>query len=215
MIVSDQQLLFQNTRFTTSAPDIRHMPADEGIEIAFAGRSNAGKSSALNALTRQKRLAKTSSTPGRTQLINVFNVTDEVRLIDLPGYGFAKVPIAVRNKWQRALGEYLQKRQCLKGLVVLMDIRHPLKDLDQQMVGWAVDSGLQVLVTLTKADKLSQSERSKMLKKVREACLFYGDQVEVIAFSALRKFGLEQLESTVNRWCVEQADESADAELGE
>lgn len=199
--MSDQKLLFQNTTFTTSAPDIRHMPEDEGIEIAFAGRSNAGKSSALNALTRQKRLAKTSSTPGRTQLINVFNLTDEVRLIDLPGYGYAKVPIAVRNKWQQALGEYLQKRQCLKGLIVLMDIRHPLKDLDQQMIGWAVDSGLQVLVTLTKADKLSQSERSKMFKKVKEACLFFGDNVKVIAFSSTRNFGLTEMEAEITQWC--------------
>ena len=204
--MADQKLLFQNTHFTTSAPDIRHMPADEGIEIAFAGRSNAGKSSALNALTRQKRLAKTSSTPGRTQLINVFNVTEEIRLIDLPGYGYAKVPIAVRNKWQRALGEYLQKRRCLQGLVVLMDIRHPLKDLDQQMIGWAADSGLKVLVTLTKADKLSQSERSKTLKKVREACLFFGNQVEVIAFSSTRGFGLEQMEQKITQWCVDDAE---------
>ncbi|MCM2678285.1 ribosome biogenesis GTP-binding protein YihA/YsxC [Echinimonas agarilytica] len=179
------------------------MPEDEGIEIAFAGRSNAGKSSALNALTRQKRLAKTSSTPGRTQLINVFNVTDDVRLIDLPGYGYAKVPIAVRNKWQKALGEYLQARACLKGLVVLMDIRHPLKDLDQQMLGWAAESGLQILVALTKADKLSQSERSKTLRKVREACLYFGENVEVIAFSSTRGFGLPEMESVITRWCTE------------
>nr|WP_285817566.1 ribosome biogenesis GTP-binding protein YihA/YsxC [Echinimonas agarilytica] len=195
--------MFQNAYFTTSAPDIRHMPEDEGIEIAFAGRSNAGKSSALNALTRQKRLAKTSSTPGRTQLINVFNVTDDVRLIDLPGYGYAKVPIAVRNKWQKALGEYLQARACLKGLVVLMDIRHPLKDLDQQMLGWAAESGLQILVALTKADKLSQSERSKTLRKVREACLYFGENVEVIAFSSTRGFGLPEMESVITRWCTE------------
>lgn len=201
--MSDQKLLFQNTYFSTSAPDIRHMPEDEGIEIAFAGRSNAGKSSALNALTRQKRLAKTSSTPGRTQLINVFNLADDIRLIDLPGYGYAKVPIAVRNKWQKALGEYLQKRECLKGLVVLMDIRHPLKDLDQQMIDWAVHSNLQVLICLTKADKLSQSERSKVLKKVKEACLFFGPNVKVIAFSSTRNFGLPEMEAEITRWCLE------------
>ena len=177
------------------------MPADEGIEIAFAGRSNAGKSSALNALTRQKNLAKTSSTPGRTQLINVFNLTDEIRFIDLPGYGYAKVPIPVRNKWQKALGEYLQKRECLRGLVILMDIRHPLKDLDQQMISWAVESGLKVLITLTKADKLSQSERSKSLKMVKEACLFYGSDIQVIAFSSTRNFGLPEMEATLTDWC--------------
>ena len=109
------------------------MPEDSGIEVAFAGRSNAGKSSALNALTNQK-LARTSKTPGRTQLINVFDIRENRRLIDLPGYGFAKVPIEMKKQWQRSLGEYLQERQSLKGLVVLMDIRHPLKDLDQDLI---------------------------------------------------------------------------------
>ena len=210
--MSEQILHFQKTYFSTSAPDIRHMPEDEGIEIAFAGRSNAGKSSALNTLTCQKNLAKTSSTPGRTQLINVFNLTDDIRLIDLPGYGYAKVPIAVRNKWQQALGEYLQKRDCLRGLVVLMDIRHPLKDLDQQMIGWATDSGLKVLVCLTKADKLSQSERAKTLNKVREACLFFGDNLKVIAFSSTKKFGLPEMEAEITSWCFDK-EETADGEI--
>lgn len=125
---------YQNTHFITSAPDIRHLPEDEGVEIAFAGRSNAGKSSALNRLTNQKSLAKTSKTPGRTQLINLFKVEEGCHIVDLPGYGFAQVPVEMKNKWQKSLGEYLQKRECLKGLVVLMDIRHPMKDLDQQMI---------------------------------------------------------------------------------
>lgn len=145
---------YQNTHFITSAPDIRHLPEDEGIEIAFAGRSNAGKSSSLNRLTNQKNLAKTSKTPGRTQLINLFKVADGCHIVDLPGYGFAQVPLEMKLKWQRALGEYLQKRQSLKGLVVLMDIRHPMKDLDQQLIIWAVECGIPVQVMLTKADKL-------------------------------------------------------------
>lgn len=122
---------YQKATFLTSAPDIKALPADTGIEVAFAGRSNAGKSSALNTLTRQNGLARTSKTPGRTQLINTFALAENQRLIDLPGYGFAKVPLAVKEKWQKALSEYLMKRQSLKGIVVLMDIRHPLKDLDQ------------------------------------------------------------------------------------
>lgn len=156
---------YQQTHFVTSAPDIRHLPADTGIEIAFAGRSNAGKSSALNTLTNQKNLARTSKTPGRTQLINLFAVAEGKRLVDLPGYGYAQVPEEMKIKWQRALGEYLEKRQCLKGLVVLMDIRHPLKDLDQQMIEWAVDSDIPVQILLTKVDKLSSGAAKAQVKK--------------------------------------------------
>lgn len=159
---------YQNTHFITSAPDIRHLPEDEGIEIAFAGRSNAGKSSSLNRLTNQKNLAKTSKTPGRTQLINLFKVADGCHIVDLPGYGFAQVPLEMKLKWQRALGEYLQKRQSLKGLVVLMDIRHPMKDLDQQLIIWAVECGIPVQVMLTKADKLKSGARKAQVLKVRE-----------------------------------------------
>ena len=156
-------LNYQQTHFVMSAPDIRHLPSDTGIEVAFAGRSNAGKSSALNTLTNQKSLARTSKTPGRTQLINLFEVADGKRLVDLPGYGYAEVPEEMKRKWQRALGEYLEKRQSLQGLVVLMDIRHPLKDLDQQMIEWAVDSNIAVLVLLTKADKLASGARKAQL----------------------------------------------------
>lgn len=162
------------THFVLSAPDIRHLPSDTGIEVAFAGRSNAGKSSALNTLTNQKSLARTSKTPGRTQLINLFEVADGKRLVDLPGYGYAEVPEEVKLKWQRALGEYLQKRNSLKGLVVLMDIRHPLKDLDQQMVQWAVASNISVMILLTKADKLASGARKSQLNMVREASKMFG-----------------------------------------
>ena len=142
---------YQQTHFVTSAPDIRHLPSDTGIEVAFAGRSNAGKSSALNTLTNQKRPGTyVKNRRVRTQLINLFEVAEGKRLVDLPGYGYAQVPEEMKIKWQKALGEYLEKRLCLKGLVVLMDIRHPLKDLDQQMIEWAVESDIQVLVLLTK-----------------------------------------------------------------
>ena len=169
--MSEIKLNYHKTHFLTSAPNIRSIPEDTGIEIAFAGRSNAGKSTALNALTNQKNLARISKTPGRTQLINLFEVEPNCKLVDLPGYGYAAVPEQMKIQWQKSLGEYLQKRECLAGLVVLMDIRHPLKDLDQQMIEWAVSADLPVLLLLTKADKLSQSARSKQVQMVRKAIL--------------------------------------------
>ena len=196
---------YQQTSFLTSAPDISALPADTGIEVAFAGRSNAGKSSALNTLTRQNSLARTSKTPGRTQLINTFTLAEEKRLIDLPGYGFAKVPLAVKEKWQKSLGEYLMKRQSLKGLVVLMDIRHPLKDLDQQLIHWAVQSNLSVLLLLTKADKLSPGPRKKTLLEVREASLAFMGDVTVHMFSSLSKQGLPELEEVLDDWYSREA----------
>ncbi len=197
---------YQQTSFLTSAPDITALPPDTGIEVAFAGRSNAGKSSALNTLTRQNSLARTSKTPGRTQLINTFRLADEKRLIDLPGYGFAKVPLAVKEKWQKSLGEYLMKRQSLKGLVVLMDIRHPLKDLDQQLIHWAVESQLSVLLLLTKADKLSPGPRKKTLLEVREASLAFMGDITVHTFSSLSKQGLTELEQVLDDWYSRDGD---------
>ncbi|MBD0846865.1 GTP-binding protein [Pectobacterium carotovorum subsp. carotovorum] len=202
------------TRFIISAPDIRHLATDSGIEVAFAGRSNAGKSSALNTLTNQKNLARTSKTPGRTQLINLFQVVDGVRLVDLPGYGYAEVPEQTKIKWQRALGEYLQKRNSLKGLVVLMDIRHPLKDLDQQMIQWAVDVELPVLVLLTKADKLASGARKTQLNMVREAVLPFMGDIQVEAFSSLKKLGVDKLQQKLDNWfsTLPHAEEEQEAE---
>jgi GTP-binding protein len=191
---------YQNTHFITSAPDIRHLPEDEGIEIAFAGRSNAGKSSALNRLTNQKSLAKTSKTPGRTQLINLFKVDENCHIVDLPGYGFAQVPLELKNKWQKSLGEYLQKRECLKGIVVLMDIRHPMKDLDQQMIYWAVDSDIPVQVLLTKADKLKSGARSAQLQKIRKESEGFGGDVAIDLFSSLKGIGVDQLRAKLDTW---------------
>lgn len=191
---------YQKATFLTSAPDIKALPADTGIEVAFAGRSNAGKSSALNTLTRQNGLARTSKTPGRTQLINTFALAENQRLIDLPGYGFAKVPLAVKEKWQKALSEYLMKRESLKGIVILMDIRHPLKDLDQDLIHWAVQSDLQVLLLLTKADKLSPGPRKKVLLEVTEASMAFMGDVTVQLFSSLTKLGLPELEQKLDQW---------------
>ncbi|WP_206486176.1 ribosome biogenesis GTP-binding protein YihA/YsxC [Thalassotalea sp. G2M2-11] len=198
--------------FTISAPDIRRLPDDAGIEVAFAGRSNAGKSSALNALTNQKSLARTSKTPGRTQLINVFEVGDGQRLVDLPGYGFAKVPLEMKKKWQKALGEYLEKRESLQGLVVLMDIRHPLKDLDRDLIEWAADSELPVLALLTKADKLSQGKASAEVLKVKKSLKALNADIKVQAFSSLKKTGVEQANTIICQWLSTMEQAPVDAE---
>ena len=198
--MSEIKLNYHKTHFLTSAPNIRSIPEDTGIEIAFAGRSNAGKSTALNALTNQKSLARTSKTPGRTQLINLFEVEPNCKLVDLPGYGYAAVPEKMKIEWQKSLGEYLQKRECLGGLVVLMDIRHPLKDLDQQMIEWAVSADLPVMLLLTKADKLSQNARSKQVKMVREAILPFQGDIQVEVFSAQNKIGIDKLAAKLDSW---------------
>jgi len=191
---------YTKAKFLTSAPDISALQPFDGIEIAFAGRSNAGKSSALNKITRQNGLARTSKTPGRTQLINIFELDEKRRLVDLPGYGFAKVPLAMKKKWQKSLSEYLQKRACIKGLVVLMDIRHPLKDLDQDLIFWAVGANLPVLILLTKADKLKSGKRKSQLMIVKEASLAFQGDVQVVAFSSLNGLGLNEAEAVLNKW---------------
>lgn len=203
---------YSQATFFTSAPDISHLKDDTGIEVAFAGRSNAGKSSALNTLTRQKNLARTSKTPGRTQLINVFELEENRRLVDLPGYGYAKVPMAMKLKWQRSLGEYLQKRKSLKGIVVLMDIRHPFKDLDQDLIQWAVDAGLPVLALLTKSDKLKSGKRKAQLLMARDASLAFMGDVTVQTFSALNRQGLPELESILDNWFGRIEAPEADSE---
>lgn len=201
-------LNFRKVHFITSAPDIRHLPNDGGIEIAFAGRSNAGKSSALNALTQQRQLARTSKTPGRTQLINLFELEPGKRLVDLPGYGYAQVPLDMKLKWQASLSEYLQRRESLRALVLLMDIRHPLKDLDLQMLEWASNSGLKILVLLTKADKLNPGPRKNVVQQVRKATAVFGDNVRVEAFSSLKGIGVEEVTRILSEWY--QSDELLD-----
>lgn len=211
--MTSQTYNYHMTHFVLSAPDIRHLPSDAGIEVAFAGRSNAGKSSALNTLTQQKSLARISKTPGRTQLINLFEVEPGIRLVDLPGYGYAQVPEEMKRKWQRALGEYLQMRNSLKGLVVLMDIRHPLKDLDQQMIQWAVDVGTPVMLLLTKADKLATGARQAQIKMVREAVKEFMGDIQVEAFSSPKKIGVDKLSDKLNSWFNEIPPEVVEDEL--
>lgn len=211
--MTSQTYNYHMTHFVLSAPDIRHLPSDAGIEVAFAGRSNAGKSSALNTLTQQKNLARISKTPGRTQLINLFEVEPGIRLVDLPGYGYAQVPEEMKRKWQRSLGEYLQMRNSLKGLVVLMDIRHPLKDLDQQMIQWAVDVGTPVMLLLTKADKLASGARQAQVKMVREAVKEFMGDIQVEAFSSPKKMGVDKLNDKLNTWFSEIPPEVLEDEL--
>jgi len=199
-ILSSPVIHLSKATFTLSAPDIRRLPEDSGIEVAFAGRSNAGKSSALNTLTNQRGLARVSKTPGRTQMINIFEVAPNRRLVDLPGYGFAKVPLEMKKKWQKALGEYLEKRECLKGLVILMDIRHPLKDLDMDLIQWAADSDLPILALLTKCDKLSQGKRSSEVLQVKKTLSSLNADITVQAFSSLKYTGLEQANNMICQW---------------
>lgn len=191
---------YQKAKYLLGAAKISQLPPDEGIEVAFAGRSNAGKSSALNALTQQKSLARTSKTPGRTQLINVFTLEDNARLIDLPGYGYAKVPEATKLLWQEELSRYLQERECLRGLVLLMDIRHFLKDSDQQMLEWAYEVGLPVHCLLSKSDKLKQGAKSKALLQCKKQLNELHPEATVQAFSSTKKDGLSQLLAKLDSW---------------
>ena len=196
---------YQKAKYLLGAAKINQLPADEGIEVAFAGRSNAGKSSALNALTQQKSLARTSKTPGRTQLINVFTLDEDARLIDLPGYGYAKVPEATKLLWQEELSRYLQERQCLRGLVLLMDIRHFLKDTDQQMLVWAHEVGLPVHCLLSKSDKLKQGAKSKALLQCKKQVSELHPEASVQAFSSTKKHGLDQLLARLDAWYATDA----------
>ena len=206
---------FTQAKFLTSAPSIAHLDAFDGMEVAFAGRSNAGKSSALNKLTRQNSLARTSKTPGRTQLINLFELDERRRLVDLPGYGYAKVPLEMKLKWQKNLGEYLEKRECLAGVVVLMDIRHPLKDLDQNLIHWAVDADLPVLILLTKADKLKSGKRKSQVLMVREASMAFCGNITVHAFSSLNGIGLSEAEKILLEWLqVESSKKNSPEQQG-
>lgn len=202
---SDQITVHYNSaRFNKSAAKLHQCPTDFGAEVAFAGRSNAGKSSAINTLTNNNKLARTSKTPGRTQLINFFDLNVEnVRIVDLPGYGYAKVPVEMKVHWQKHLGEYLEKRECLQGVVLVMDIRHPMKEFDQMMVEWCRTSQMPLHVLLTKADKLKKGPaKSTMLSLRKQLTEELGDLVSVQTFSALKKDGVDQLRNKLDSWLI-------------
>ncbi len=189
-----------NAVFHISVAQIRELPQDSLAEVAFAGRSNAGKSSAINTLCNQKRLAFVSKLPGRTQLLNFFRVEEGRHLVDLPGYGFAKAPKEQQATWQALIGGYLAKRPQLKGLVVIMDIRHPLTDLDWSLLEWFRPSGKPVHVLLSKADKLSRGPAAQTVKTVRAALAEAGIPATVQSFSSSKKQGVEEAEGVIRAW---------------
>ena len=195
-----QQFNYQSAQFLVSAAKLSQCPSDDGAEVAFCGRSNAGKSSAINTLTRQKKLARTSKTPGRTQLINFFELSTQARLVDLPGYGYAKVPISLKHYWQTHLDEYLRSRASLVGLVLLSDIRHPFKPFDRMMLDWARQSKIPLHILLTKADKLSRGAQQTTLLNRRKDL---PAEVTAQTFSALSGLGLEMLTTVLDGWLAE------------
>ena len=193
--------LFHNAKFFTTVNHLKDLP-DTAAEIAFVGRSNAGKSSAINTLCNHVRLAYVSKTPGRTQHINFFELSNGHFMVDLPGYGYAQVPEAIRAHWVKLLGDYLQTRPSLLGLVLIMDIRHPLKPLDIQMLDFFAQTERPVHILLSKADKLSKNEQIKTLSSVKKALKPFAERqaVTVQLFSSLKKQGIEEVEHVVQSW---------------
>lgn len=192
--------LCQQATFMLSAAKVQQCPADTGLEVAFAGRSNAGKSSALNTLTHAN-LARTSKTPGRTQLLNFFALDDERRLVDLPGYGYAKVPIPLKQHWQHHLEAYLGSRESLVGVFLMMDVRHPLTEFDRMMLDWASASGMPLHILLTKSDKLAfGAAKNALLAIQRDLRAGWGDNVSVQLFSAPKRQGIEQAQQVLGEW---------------
>jgi len=199
--------LLQNAKFVISANHFNELPEDGGYEIAFAGRSNAGKSSAINTLSNQNRLAYVSKQPGRTQLINFFKIDDDKSLVDLPGYGYAKVPTAIRDHWQKTLPRYLQERESLVGLIIVMDIRRPLTELDIRMLDWFAPRQKPIHILLTKSDKLSREKSLRTLSDVQNETKeqwsdLYQTECTVQLFSSLKKKGVEEADSKIQSWLL-------------
>jgi len=194
------KLAYNSAKFIQSGSKLSNCPTDTGIEIAFAGRSNAGKSSAINSITQNKKLARTSKTPGRTQLINFFSLNVEnVRLVDLPGYGYAKVSLDLKENWGRHLEDYLQNRESLVGLVLIMDIRKPLTDFDTMLLDWSKKSELSTTILLTKADKLKFGPAKAAMLKVKKELKDHGFINDVILFSSLKKTGVSEARNSLDR----------------
>jgi GTP-binding protein len=204
--------LFRRARFRLAAHELRQLPADTGAEVAFAGRSNAGKSSALNRICDQVGLARTSKTPGRTQQLVVFDLDGDRRLIDLPGYGYAKVPTALRDHWRELIDAYLSGRQSLRGVVLIMDSRHPLKDFDRLMLQYCRDIGLACHVLMTKVDKLSRGEAARTLLATRREMGTLCPSATIQAFSSLDKIGIDEARTAIGAWLASDAAEASPAE---
>lgn len=192
--------VYHQAKFINSAPHVKDAPEDTGLEVAFAGRSNAGKSSAINTLTGQKSLARISKTPGRTQLLNFFSITETTRFVDLPGYGYAKVPLEIKKQWHRMIETYLNNRKTLCGIVLVMDIRHPLTEFDRQMVDWCKQTRLPLHILLTKADKLKFGAAKNTLLAVQKEISGAQVPVTVQLFSALKKQGIDEIHQLLDQW---------------
>lgn len=194
--------LFQQAVFLTTVAHLRDLPRDAVREVAFAGRSNAGKSSAINTLAGRVRLAYVSKTPGRTQHLNYFTLADGRYFVDLPGYGYAKAPEGIRSQWEGLVGPYLGKREQLVGLVVIMDIRRPLTDLDLRLIDWFRPTGRPIHILLSKADKLSRQEQTTVLRAVKAELATWGDAglYSVQLFSSLKRTGVEEAEALLGDW---------------
>lgn len=196
--------LFSQAAFYTTVNHLKDLPLHGGKEVAFVGRSNAGKSSAINTLANHTRLAFTSKTPGRTQHLNYFALGNNTFLVDLPGYGYAKVPPDVQKHWETLLGEYLQTRAELAGLVVIMDARHPLTDRDQGMLDWFSVTGKPIHILLTKSDKLSRQQATNTLREVREFLSEHFPQCSAQLFSSLKKIGTDEAEAVIGKWLLRE-----------
>lgn len=192
--------LFRHAEFYTTVNHLQDLPQTTSVEIAFVGRSNAGKSSAINTLVGRGRFAFTSKTPGRTQHINFFRLTDEYFMVDLPGYGYAQVPQAIRQHWSHLLSTYLQTRQMLYGMILIMDIRHPLTKLDLQTLEWFAQTGKSVHILLTKADKLSRSKAIAVLKEVKQFLAVNYTRCTVQIFSSSTAEGVEEASELLQSW---------------
>lgn len=190
--------VYHQAKFINSSPTLKNMPPDYGKEIAFAGRSNAGKSSAINTLTRQNGLARTSKTPGRTQMLNFFEINEHLRFVDLPGYGYAKVPLEIKSQWHQLMETYLSKRKSLCAIVLVMDVRHPLTDFDWQMVEWCQHSDLPLHILLTKADKLTFGAAKNTLLQIAKELKGITSPITVQLFSALKKTGIDEVHQALD-----------------
>ncbi|WP_027159501.1 ribosome biogenesis GTP-binding protein YihA/YsxC [Methylobacter luteus] len=190
--------IYHQAKFINSSPHIRNAPADQGLEVAFAGRSNAGKSSAINTLTRQNALARISKTPGRTQMLNFFEINAELRFVDLPGYGYAKVPVDVKKKWHELMEHYLTHRKSLCGIILVMDVRHPLTEFDWQMVEWCQHAGLPLHILLTKADKLTYGAAKNTLLQVKRELKDISCPLTIQLFSSLKKTGIDEVHEALD-----------------
>ncbi len=191
---------YQNMKFMLSVVQMEDAPADEGWEVAFAGRSNAGKSSGLNTLASQKNLARTSKTPGRTRELNYFELDTQRRIVDLPGYGYAKVSKQMQNQWRGLLEEFLQNRASLQGLLIFMDIRHPLSNFDLQLINWCEHKQLPLHILLTKADKLGYGKAKSTLLKIQQELKPATMPASAQIFSALKKTGLDEAYQILDHW---------------